>query len=329
MEYRRLGKTDMQVSVIALGTWPFAGGEYWGDQDDQASIATVHAALDAGINFFDSAEGYEEGYAERILGQALIDRRDDAIVATKVSMTHLRPEDVVTSCDRSLRYLQTDYIDLYQIHYPNHDIPLAETVGAFQRLKEQGKIRAIGVSNFGVLDLTEMLSLSECETDQLPYSLLWRVIENEIQPLCDQQGVGIICYSPLAQGLLTGRYRNADEVPEGLTQSRWYASSRPRAEHGEPGVETEVFEAVEQLRGLADEAGMSMATLALAWVKDQPAVTSFLVGARNPEELSWNLPVVGQTLSPDIAARAAAITDPVKAKLGSNPDMWVVPGRMR
>jgi aryl-alcohol dehydrogenase-like predicted oxidoreductase len=329
MEYRRLGKTDIDVSVIGLGCWPFGGGEYWGDQDDQDSIDTVHAALDAGINFFDTAEGYEDGVSEQVLGRGLAGRRSEAIVATKVSMPNLRPDDVITACERSLGNLQMDYVDLYQIHWPNHDVPLADTVGALQRLKEQGKTRAIGVSNFAVGDLTEMLSLSECEVDQLPYSLLWRVIEREIQPLCVEKGVGIICYSSLAQGLLTGRYKDADEVPEGLTQSRWYSSERPLAGHGEPGVEGEVFAALDELRAIAAEAGMSMATMALAWVKARPAVTTFLVGARNPTELAWNLPVTETSLSPEIIAKLETATEPVKEKLGTNADMWVVPSRMR
>ena len=329
MEHRRLGTTDLDVSVIALGCWPFAGGEYWGDQDDQASIDTVHAALAAGINFFDTAEGYEDGYSERILGRALAGRRSEAIVATKVSASNLRPEDVIIACDRSLGNLGMDYVDLYQIHWPNHDVPLADTVGALERLKEQGKIRAIGVSNFAVRDLADVTALTHIETDQLPYSLLWRVIEREIQPVLVEAGIGIICYSSLAQGLLTGRYRDADEVPEGLTQSRWYSSERPRAAHGEPGVETEVFTALDRLRALAAETGLSMATLSLAWVKAQPAVTCFLVGARNPEELAWNIPVDDVTLTEDVIAQLSAITDPVKDKLGTNPDMWVVPGRMR
>ncbi len=329
MEYRKLGKTGMDVSVIALGCWPFAGGQYWGNQDDQTSINTVHAALAAGINFFDTAEGYEDGYSERVLGQALVGRRGDAIVATKVSASNLRPIDVSLACERSLLNLQTDYIDLYQIHWPNHDVPLADTVGALNRLKEQGKVRAIGVSNFGVADLSDMLRLCECETDQLPYSLLWRVIEREIQPLCVDSAVGIICYSALAQGLLTGRYENADEVPEGLTQSRWYSSERPLAAHGEPGVESEVFTALQVMHSLSLEAGMSMATLALAWVKAQSAVTSFLVGARNPEELVWNLPVSDLTLSLELLSRLSVTTEAVKAKLGTNADMWAVPSRMR
>ncbi|MCX6050168.1 MAG: aldo/keto reductase [Chloroflexi bacterium] len=329
MEYRKLGKTDIDVSVIALGCWPFAGGQYWGDQDDTASIATVHAALDAGINFFDTAEGYEAGHSERVLGRGLLGRRDEAIIATKVSPNHLRPDEVIAACEESLRNLQTDYIDLYQIHWPNHDVPLVDTVGALHRLKEQGKIRAIGVSNFAVQDFSEMLALSECETNQLPYSLLWRVIEREIQPICVAHSVGIICYSPLAQGLLTGRYKAADEVPDGLAQTRWYNSNRIKAQHGEPGCEAEVFAAVEEVRKIAAELGQPMANVALAWVKQQAAVTSFLVGARNPDELSWNLPVVDLTLSNDVVQRLSAATEPVKAKLGNNPDMWLVPSRMR
>lgn len=329
MEYRKLGKTDIDVSVIALGCWPFAGGQYWGDQDDAASIATVHAALDAGINFFDTAEGYEAGHSERVLGRGLLGRRNEAIIATKVSPNHLRPDEVMAACEESLRNLQTDYIDLYQIHWPNHDVPLVDTVGALHRLKEQGKIRAIGVSNFAVQDFSEMLALSECETNQLPYSLLWRVIEREVQPICVEHSVGIICYSPLAQGLLTGRYKAADEVPDGLAQTRWYNSNRIKAQHGEPGCEAEVFAAVEQIRKIAAELGHPMANVALAWVKQQAAVTSFLVGARNPDELSWNLPVVDLTLSDDVIKRLSAATEPVKEKLGNNPDMWMVPSRMR
>lgn len=329
MEYRRLGKSDLDVSVIALGCWPFAGGAYWGDQPEADSIATVHAALDAGINFFDTAEGYENGESERVLGKALVGRRGEAIIATKVSPKNLRPDDVMTACERSLRQLQTDHVDLYQIHWPNHDIPLADTVGALQRLKEQGKVRWIGVSNFAVGDLTDMLAASECVSDQLPFSLLWRVIEHEVQPLCLRRDVGIICYSPLAQGLLTGRYSNADDVPEGLTQSRWYAGTRPLAQHGETGVETEVFDALRAFKEAAAGLNMPLAAMALAWVKAQKGVSSFLVGARKPEELGWNLPVVDVTLPADVLQRLSAIADPIKAKLGTNPDMWLVPGRMR
>ncbi|HMN26733.1 MAG TPA: aldo/keto reductase [Caldilineaceae bacterium] len=329
MEYRRLGKTELQVSVLALGCWPFAGGRYWGDQDDADSIATVHAALDAGINFFDTAEGYENGQSERVLGRALVGRRSQALIATKVSPNHLRTAEVITACENSLTNLQTDYIDLYQIHWPNHEVPLAETVEALHKLKQQGKIRAIGVSNFAVQDLSELVSLSECETNQLPYGLLWRVIEREIEPLCHQHEIGLICYSPLAQGLLTGRYRSPDEVPDGLARTRWYNSQRAMAQHDEAGCESEVFAAIEEVRTIAEQVGAPMATVALAWVKAQRSVTSVLVGARKPEELSWNLPAADLHLTPTVQQQLAAATEAVKEKLGTNADMWMTPSRMR
>ena len=144
MQYRALGKRgDIQVSPIALGCWPFAGGNVWGEQDDTESIAAVHAALDEGINFIDTAEGY--GRSEEVLGRGLKGRRHEAVVATKVSEGNLRADDVITACERSLRTLQTDYIDLYQIHWPNWEVPLAETVGALDSLQTDGKIRAYGV----------------------------------------------------------------------------------------------------------------------------------------------------------------------------------------
>ena len=329
MQYHKLGQTDIDVSVIALGCWPFAGGSVWGHQDDAESIATVHAALDAGINFFDTAEGYGDGHSERVLGAGLKGRRDQAVIATKVSAGHLAAEDVIRACETSLQNLQTDTIDLYQIHWPNRSVPLAETMEALLKLHTQGKIRAIGVCNFAVGDLSELLALGPCEADQLPYSLLWRTIEHEIQPLCLEKEVGLICYSPLMQGVLTGRYAAADEVPEGLARTRLYAAHRPQAEHGEPGCEAEVFAAVAEIRRIAAELGQSMAEVALAWVRQQPGVTSILVGARKPDEVSWNLPALDVTLSDERLEELRTVTAAVKAKLGTNPDMWMVPSRMR
>ena len=226
MEYRKLGRTGIDVSVIALGCWPFAGGGYWGDQDDRASIATVHAALDAGINFFDTAEGYGGGHSERVLGAGLKGRRDQAVIATTVSAHHLSAEGVQRACEGSLANLQTDCIDLYQIHWPNWTLPLAETVEALEKLRQQGKIRAIGVSNFAVQDLGQMLAAAPparggVQTNQLPYGLLWRVIEDAIKPLCEKNEVGLLCYSPLAQGLLADIYPTVDDVPENLKRTRW------------------------------------------------------------------------------------------------------------
>lgn len=329
MQYRKLGNTDIDVSVMALGCWPFAGGKVWGHQSDDDSIATVHASLDAGINFFDTAEGYEAGTSERVLGRGLVGRRDEAVIATKVSPSHLAGADVIAACERSLRNLQTDVIDLYQIHWPNWTVPLEETVGALETLQRQGKIRAIGVSNFGAQDLSAILELTEVVTDQMPFSLLWRVIEGDVLPLCVERNVGIICYSPLAQGLLTGRYTSADDVPDGLARTRLYAASRPQSQHGEAGCEAQVFAALAEIRRIADGLGQPMAAVALAWARRQAGVTSFLVGARKPEELAWNLPSLELELSAEVVAALNRVTEPVKRALGSNPDPWMAPSRMR
>ncbi|MGA1195046.1 MAG: aldo/keto reductase [Candidatus Latescibacterota bacterium] len=329
MIYNKLGNTGINVSVIALGCWPFAGGAVWGDQDDKDSIATVHAALDAGINFFDTAEGYEKGHSERVLGQGLKGRRNEAIIATKVSGGNLSAPNIVKACEQSLQNLQTDTIDLYQIHWPNWNIPIAETFTALEKLQEQGKIRTIGVCNFGPIDLTDLLSTGTIVTNQLPYNLLWRVIEREIKPICNQHNIGIICYSPLMQGLLTGRYKTANEVPEGLARTRLYTKTRAMAKHDDPGCETEVFEALKEIQSISEEIDQPMAAVALAWVKQQTGITSLLVGARKPEEVSWNLPAIDLTLPENIVQRLTLATETVKDKLGNNPDFWMSQSRMR
>ncbi len=328
MLYMALGRrNDMQVSAIALGCWPFAGGDVWGAQEDADSITAVHAALDEGINFFDTAEGY--GRSEEVLGSGLKGRRHEATIATKVSEANLAADGIVSACERSLRALQTDYIDLYQIHWPNWDVPLAETVGALETLQGQGKIRAYGVCNFAEQDLSEMIALGQCVTDQLPYNLAWRGIERAVLPLCQANGVGVICYSPLAQGVLTGRYANADEMPEGLARTRLYSGERSMSEHGESGHEEELFTAVAQVRRIAADLGEPMAAVSLAWARQQEGVTSLLVGARNADEVRRNLPSLDLTLPADVLRQLAQVTESLKESLGESLDMWYVPSRMR
>lgn len=328
MQYTALGKrSDMQISAIALGCWPFAGGDVWGAQADADSIAAVHAALDEGINFFDTAEGY--GRSEEVLGRGLMGRRHEAIVATKVSAANLAEKDVINACERSLRALQTDYIDLYQIHWPNWDVLLAETAGALETLQEKGKIRAYGVCNFAEQDLSEMIALGLCVTDQLPYNLAWRGIERAVLPLCRANGVGVICYSPLAQGVLTGRYANADEMPEGLARTRLYSGERSMSEHGESGHEEELFTAVAQVRRIAADLGEPMAAVSLAWARQQEGVTSLLVGVRDADEVRRNLPSLDLTLPADVLRQLAQVTESLKEALGESLDMWYVPSRMR
>ncbi len=329
MEYKKLGNTDIEISVFALGCWPFAGGKVWGEQADGDSIAAVHAALDAGITFFDTAEGYGAGKSEQVLGQGLTGRRSEAVIATKISGGNLAPGDVETACDRSLKYLGTDYIDLYQIHWPNHEVPIEDSWEALNRLVEKGKVRALGVCNFAVEDLSAVQALGGCQSDQLPYSLVWRAIEYEIQPLCSETNTGMICYSPLAQGVLTGRYKNADEVPEGLARTRHYSKDRPQSVHDEDGCEDELFAAIDKIGRVADQMAQPMANVALAWVKSRVAVATMLIGARNREEVGWNIPAIDLKPPPDAAAELSTITEDVKQIIGSNPDLWNSVNRMR
>ncbi|GAB4564505.1 MAG: aldo/keto reductase [Anaerolineae bacterium] len=328
MEYRRLGRTDIEVSVIAMGCWGLAGGGTWGPQDEEESIATVLAALEAGINFFDTAEGYGRGLSETILGKALKGRRHEAVIATKVSTSHLAPDDVRQACEGSLRRLGTDYIDLYQIHWPSREVPIAETLGAMERLREEGKIRAIGVSNFGVKDLTALLEVGRCETNQLPYSLLWRAIEYEILPVCVEHEIGVLCYSPLAQGLLTGKFRSADEVPPGRARTRHFRGDRPEARHGEPGAEEETFAAIASIREICERIERPMAEVSLAWLLARPGVASVIAGARRPEQIRQNAKAAELKLAPEVVNELTSVTEALKQRLGPNPDMWQSDSRM-
>ena len=327
MKYNKLGKTDINVSVMALGCWPFGGVETWGDQDDADSIETVHVALDSGIILFDTAAAY--GRSEEVLGRALKGRRDEAVIATKLGGSQLVGDNLVRACERSLQNLQTNWIDLYQIHWPNWKVPISETMEALERLKEQGKVRAIGVCNFAKKDLTDLLAIGHIETNQWPFSLMWRCVEREVQPICLENGIGIICYSPLYQGLLTGRYASVDEVPDGLSRTRLYSSGRPNAEHSDTGAEEEAFAALDQIRSISERLGEPMANVSLAWVRQQPGVTAMLVGARNPDELKRNLPTVDFVLSKEVIQGLNDATEAVKAKIGTNGDMWFSESRMR
>ncbi len=329
MRTTELGTSGIYVSVIALGTWPMVGDANWGPQDERQSIATIREALDLEINFFDTAEAYGNGYAETLLGKALGERRSEAVIASKVSPDHLHYDDVKKACEASLRRLNTEWIDLYQVHWPNHAVPFEETFQALLDLQREGKIRAIGVSNFGVQDLTAALELAPVQSNQLPYSLLWRAIEYEIQPLCVEKRVSILCYSPLLMGLLAGKFRSADEVPPGRARTRHFSSSRPLARHGEAGQEELTFETVAKIRTVAERLGVPMADLSLAWLLKQPGVASVLVGARNPEQLRENARAAELSLSEEVVQELSRITEPLKEAFGPNPDMWQGESRYR
>ena len=329
MQYRTLGQSDLEVSALAMGCWAITGDALWGPQEESDAIEAVEASLEAGINFFDTAEGYGSGRSEALLARALGTWRDQALIATKVSDSHLEPDDVRAACERSLKNLRTDRIDLYQIHWPNPDVPLADTMGALQELQAQGKVRAIGVSNFGPRDLGDFLALARPQSNQVMYNLLTRAIEYEVQPACVEHGIGILCYSPLAQGLLTGKFAGPEDVPDGRARSRHFSSARKMTRHGEPGCEQETFEAIAAVRQVARRVGVSMSDLALAWCLARPGITAVIAGARSAQQARTNARAADIRLDPDVVKELNAATDEVKKTLGPSPDLWQASDKSR
>lgn len=329
MEYRTLGAADLRVSVICHGTWSIATRDaFWDGQDRADSIAAIYASLDAGVNFFDTAPAYGDGESEEILGEALAGRREGVIIASKVPPTDLEPARLRARCERSLRALRTDVIDLYQIHWPSKTLPLEPALRELESLRTEGKIRAIGVSNFGIGFLSRLAAIGRAESNQLPYSLLWRPIEYEIQPRCARLGMSILCYSPLAQGLLAGTFASPDEVPVKRARTRLFSRQRPMTRHGEEGCEDEAFAAIARVRELATSAGLPMGRMSLAWLLRRSAVTSVIAGARNAAQARENAAAGDLRLDDDLVRALEQATDRVKELMGRNADPWEHISRM-
>jgi aryl-alcohol dehydrogenase-like predicted oxidoreductase len=305
MELRSLGRTGVKVSPLCLGAMMFGA---WGEQDHDESIRIIHAALDAGVNFVDTADVYSRGESEEIVGKALRGRRDDVILATKV---HGRMGDdpnefgntrrwIVREVENSLKRLGTDWIDLYQIHRPEEDTDIDETLGALTDLIRAGKVRYIGSSTFPASQIVEAQWVAErrnrerfaCE--QPPYSILVRGVEADVLPTCRRYGMGVIPWSPLAGGWLSGRYRK-DDYPE----SRRAQMIPRRYDMSLPGNQRKL-EAADALAGLAEEAGVSLIHMAIAFVIRHPAVTAAIIGPRTMEHLESQLGAADVRLSDDV-----------------------------
>ena len=326
MEMRTCGKSGIHISPMGIGCWAYGGGDYWGPQAQSDVTAVANAALDAGINFFDTAEGYNSGRSEEALGVALKERRHEAVIGTKVSRPD--PDTIRQHCEASLQRLQTDYIDIYMIHWPDDEIAIEESMTALTRLQEDGLIRAIGVSNFGVEQLTAALQTgTSLAVNQLCYNLLSRAIEPELLPLCRQHDVGILGYMPLLQGILTGQYKSAAEIPPVHSRFRHFRDDRPMAKHGETGAETEMFETLQSIQKVAESEQIPMSRLAIAWAMARPGITCMLVGTRNINELTENLKVMAYTPSADILESLDTLTAPLLEKMGTNAD-YFTGGRM-
>jgi myo-inositol catabolism protein IolS len=329
MKYRKFGSTDIEISRIVMGCWAIGGGYTWGEQDEKDSLDTIRAAVDTGINMFDTAEFYNEGYSEEVLGKGLVGLRDKVLIATKAWFENLTADKLIQACEGSLKRLKTDYIDLYQIHWPNWNVPLEETFSAMEKLKRNGKIRFAGVSNFGVRDLTAALGCAEIVTDQLAYSLLFRAIEYEILENCRQAQVGVLAYSPLAQGLLTGKFKGPDEVDDERARVRWFSKNRPGTVHDSDGCEKETFEAVARIEAISATIGEPMANVALAWVLQQPGITAVLAGARRPDQIISNAHAVDLELTDGVLNDLSDATEAVKKNIGPNADPWRTASRIR
>jgi len=314
----------MQVSPLCLGAMMFGA---WGEPDHDASIKVIHRALDAGINFIDTADIYSLGESEEIVGKALRGgRRDDVILATKfhgpmdmqMGKSGGDPNKrgnsrrwIVQEVDNSLRRLGTDWIDLYQVHRPEHDTDVEETLSALTDLRQQGKIRAFGSSTFPAHQVVQaqwtaqQRGLGRFVTEQPPYSILVRGIEADVLPVAEQYGMGVLPWSPLAGGWLTGRYRKGQDVPESNRAKRMpgrYDLTKPENQRK--------LDAAEELAVLAENSGMSLIHLALAFVMQHPAVTAPIIGPRTMEQLESQLDAVDVILTADVLDRIDAIVPP-------------------
>lgn len=313
MEYRYLGKSGLRVSVIGLGTNALGSRA-----DDETSVRIVHDALDAGVNFIDTADIYSKTRSEEVIGKALVGKRHEAVLATKAGHVFSEfPNDrgssrrhLMNQVDASLKRLQTDYIDLFQIHTFDRHTPLEETLHTLDDLVRSGKVRYIGASNYFAWELMKALSISDSRhiarfiSIQPSYSLVDRLVERELVPLCQDQGVGLIPYFPLASGILSGKYSRGAK-PEGsrgdtIASFNQYLTDAPRMAVGEAVVE------------MAKELGITPSALSLAWLMHQPTVTTIIVGAREPNQLRENTKAAIVKLEPSILARLDVLTEEFK-----------------
>ena len=309
MEYRHLGRSGLKVSEITFGNWVTHGSQV----DDRTAHATIHAALDAGITTFDTADVYAGTKAEAVMGEALKGQRREGLeIFTKVywptgpgmNDRGLSRKHIMESCHASLRRLRTDYVDLYQAHRFDHETPLEETLRAFDDLVRQGKVLYVGVSEWSASQIREAvriadeMGLDRIVSNQPQYSMLWRVIEAEVVPTSEELGVGQIVWSPIAQGVLTGKYQPGQAPPADTRAT----SSDEGASMISRWLRDDVLSAVQRLVPVASDLGLTPAQLAVAWVLANPNVSSAIVGASRPAQIDENVKASGVALPADVLA---------------------------
>lgn len=298
MKTRKLGNSSLEVTELILGTWAI-GGTMWSSYDEQGAIEAIKTALDSGINTIDTAPAYGAGHAEELIGNIIKGRRDRVVIASKCGLNiegryekNLTPDFIRHDLEMSLKRLKTDYIDLYQIHWPVNDVPINETMAALMKLKEQGKIRHIGVCNFSGRELRDAIKAGDVISYQPNYSLLERDIENDQMKVCTESGVGIISYGSLGAGMLTGKYRELPVFAKGDARNFFYRFFRkeywPR-----------VRQVVDELCVIADKRGVRPGHVAIAWILSRPAVSAAIFGARDAAQVMDNIGGASLRLSQD------------------------------
>jgi aryl-alcohol dehydrogenase-like predicted oxidoreductase len=292
MEYRQLGQSDLKVSAIGFGAWGIGGFPFWETEGERASIRSIQKGHDLGVNFFDTAPVYGFGVSEELIGEALKPVRDKIILATKCGLKwdkkalgsikkNATKDSIFQEAEDSLRRLQTDWIDLYQVHWPDVETPQEETMEALLKLQKQGKIRHIGVSNYSVSQMEDCLKKGTLVSLQPEYSLVKRTIEVETTPFCIKNKIGIIAYSPLASGVLTGKYDKNTKF------SDWRSKGIIGQFTGQGFIDN--IAKVEKLRNIANEIGKTCGELAINWAINQPGITTALVGVKNEKQIEENL----------------------------------------
>lgn len=315
MQTRKLGFTDLNLTSVGFGTWAVGGAGWqwaWGPQDDADSIAAIQKGLDLGINWVDTAAAYGQGHSEEVVGRAVVGRRDEVIIATKCGLVweagspevynRLKAESVRAECEASLKRLKVEVIDLYQIHWPNPDEDVEEAWGTIADLIKEGKVRYAGASNFSVEQLKRVQAIHPVASLQPPYSMLAREVEAELLPYCAENNMGVVVYSPMHTGLLTGKY--SKERIASLPDDDWRKDRNP--DFQEPALSVNLA-LVEGLRPIAERNGKTVAQLAVAWVLRRPEMTSAIVGARRPSHIEETVVAGDWELSPKEIAEVEAL----------------------
>lgn len=291
MEYTKLGKSDIEVSKIAFGCWAAGAGSEWGKRlEDSIYSKTILKAFEGGINFFDTATGYGGGHSEEILGKTIYGIREKVVISSKCSASELTMQKAKASIEQSLKRLKTDYIDVFLVHWPDPDIPVEEPIEQLMKLKEEGKIRAIGVSNFTLRHLIRAENAGLIDVVQPCYNLYWRHIENDLMPHCIKKGIGIMSYSSIAQGLLTGKFTND-----------WKFDETDMRRNTIPLFKSPTYEmalrATEKIKVIGEKYGKSPVQTAINWTIHKRGITSAIVGAKIPEQAEENLGAVDWSLN--------------------------------